>query len=599
METMTRIACAASACLLLGGISTPVLAQFGVSVSSPEIAAPTINATYAHSADLLTVMVETRPANDEGYLFVHPGTGAVLGALRLDAKHGARLSPDGAEIRIAGSRQTDQLDPVYFAGRYRRDTLEPIATRQIDVSRDNGFGLSGELTADGGFLFRGAHPATQVNVVAKYTAEFTRAWSVALTYGGRFDGPFIETYPLEGGAVGFMIPVNTVGDTGIGKDFVFGLLDGDSGQLLWSVVAPAVQTPTSLEDLRFGFGRDGSLWLARVSTSLLGTPPDSVGLVRVSPGGVVAYSRSVTVPGATFQWQYYFGDRALLAFTYKEGAEDRILWIVLDPSGGVVSSTVLNCQLRGGGRIRFTAAQREGTPYAFVRFEAGLPGASPQATLGRLHLDNGTWDLRQLPAATLTSGRHDLVTTPPGDHLSPFNNAAGLPAVTTTLFDILTSPLGGAGALALYELPSNGDFPDCFPFRASSVAVGTPRIPEVADAQLLRPGAAATAAPLAMPGMTEALLLPSVQALPFNLSVICEDDAGAEAPVIRLEPAGLTDARILFDALAGVPYRIEQSVDLKEWTLREAVTGAGSPVTHPVAAPASPTYYRVTVGNGN
>ncbi|NUN03100.1 MAG: nickel-dependent hydrogenase large subunit, partial [Bryobacteraceae bacterium] len=109
--------------------------------------------------------------------------------------------------------------------------------------------------------------------------------------------------------------------------------------------------------------------------------------MRIAPDGTLAYSKTLTVPGAVFEWQYYLGDRALVYYVFKEGGADRVQFIALDGSGNLTGNTALNCKLRGSGQIKLTAARRSGTDFAFARLECGLTTGSPEQTLARLNLN--------------------------------------------------------------------------------------------------------------------------------------------------------------------------------------------------------------------
>ena len=572
-------------------------AQFGTSFSSPDFVTPTVNATYHHSHSQLTVILETVAARDDAYLFLDPQIGSLRGSLRIDSRHGPLMSPDGDEILVAGGDQTPQLDPVYFAGRYRTGTLAPIGEMQINVSKDDGFVLTGEVAPEGSFIFRGANGPAQVNLIAKYRADFSSAWGAALSYQGKFDSLFIEAFPLAGGNVGFWVPHMIVSDGSIGRDNVIGVLNGIDGSLVWSAVITTVQTTTGQDDLRYVFGDDGSLWFANVATSFLGATSDTVRLGRINADGSPGFTRTLTLPGAVYQWQYFSGDSALLCFTFKEGAADRIQLIVLNQAGEIAGSTVLNCQLRGSGRVKFTAAQREGTPYAFMRFEAGFTTIPPQQTLARIHLGTGATELRRLPPVTLSSGKFEVVTTPPGDYLSPFNNSQGLQATTTTLYDILTNPLGGPGTVAIHELPLDGSFPTCLTLTDSPVTLGSPMTPVLVNAAHLKSGAVATWSAFAMPGMVPALLSPSIQPLAVTESVICPDDGPVQALTLSIERLGATEALLRIPTQAGTHYRIERSEDVRAWSEIAARDGNGTEWTHSVSVTESPGFFRVSSGN--
>lgn len=77
-------------------------------------------------------------------------------------------------------------------------------------------------------------------------------------------------------------------------------------------------------------------------------------------------------------------------------------------------NTALKCQLRGGTSPKLSASVREGTGFAFLRFEAGFTTGSPQVTLARMDLKSGATLFRRLPTG-IAQGPYELVTTPPGD----------------------------------------------------------------------------------------------------------------------------------------------------------------------------------------
>ena len=575
-------------------------AQFGKRFSSPNYVPPTVAGAYYYGSGQLAAFIETTPADEEAWLFINNTTGQLHGSLRLDANHGAMSSPDGREILVAGFASTNN-QPVYFAGRYNATNLQPIAEMQIDVDANDGYTLSGEVSPDGSFIFRGIHSLSLANVIAKYGPNLALAWGVALNYGAALPQPGLEAFPLASGDVGFWVYYQGSGGDGtIYTTNVVGLLNGANGQVKWDGVYVTTQVGLTQDDHNFIFGPDGSLFLSIKTVNLLSPETNTVRLARVTPGGTLAYSKTLTVTNAVQAWQYYFGGHALVYYEFQESGADRIQFLVLDENGNLAGNRALNCELRGGGKIKLTAARREGTDYAFLRLECGFTSESPQQTLARLDLNDGAIDLRRLPAPAPSVETYEVVTTPKGDALSPHNSFRGIAAVTTAVVGNIDQ-VGGGGTVGFYELPADGSFPDCLPLSASSVTVGTPLAPQVADAVHINLADGMTATAHAMPGMTAPLLRPTIQPTTSLTGVtVCPDDGTTAPPrptiaFIRTSPA---QAEIRFATVAGFRYGIERTADFANftnWVEIASANGDGEMFIHPISLTGGGGVYRCAV----
>lgn len=510
-------------------------AQFGKTFAATAYVPPTVNGAYSYDSGQLAVLLETTPAGDEAHLFVDNQTGRLLGSLRLDFNHQALLHPGGAEILVTGSTTVPDppgaSQPVYFAGRYHATTLQPIGERQLAVDRTSGYNLSGQVSPDGEFVFFGSHGTELVILIARYGTDFTPQWGAALTYHGELQllGPSV--YPLANGQTGFGMYFRKLNPDGTATDsYVLGLLDA-TGALKWTAVAKAKVAGLTHEDFRFVFGLDGSFFASKETINFLSPDTDKVALMRIAPDGTLAYSKTLTVPGAVFEWQYYLGDRALVYYVFKEGGADRVQFIALDGSGNLTGNTALNCKLRGSGQIKLTAARRSGTDFAFARLECGLTTGSPEQTLARLNLLTGAMELRKLPQPLPGVEAYEVITTPKGDANGHNSSASALAALTTAIVSVV-NVAGGGSKVGLYELPADGDFPSCLPLRASSVTPATPRAVQLTDAPHLDLSDGATVVSRAMPGMTTPLALPTIQATPVTESTLRSDEGGAIPEVV-------------------------------------------------------------------
>lgn len=576
-------------------ISPEARAQFGKTFASPDVVSPTLNAVHQRDGGPITVILETDPANDDAYWVIDGTTGARRTAFRLDRRHGALNSPDGREIRVAGAQQTTDLQPVLFAGKYDATTLQAIAEMQLGIDKNSGYNLTGEVTPEGRFLYRGSLGPLEVNVVGKYDDAFSAQWGAALTYRGQFQPLGAEAYPLSGGPVGFLVEFPEATATGLLRNHVVGALHGDTGAPLWSAVVETRQTPTAFDDFRFVFGDDGSFFALRKTVDLVQPAEGIVLTARVRADGTLAYAKQVSFPGAVLHGQYFLGESTLFYLTFREAGADRLQFSVLDENGQPGATVALKCQLRGSGSDRITAARRIGTEVVFLRFEAAVPGQSPQQTLARWNLKSGAIDLRRLPTTLLTGSRFDVVTTPAGDFHSPFDNAAGIPARTTALTSILTNPLGGPGTLAIYELPRNGDFPACLDLTPSPILPGTPVPPSLADSPLVDLSRGATVVPHTMPGMVPALLRPTLTALTATETTLCPDDPETAVPTLAVLRQGTDRLEIRIPTEAGLRYRLEDSEDLTHWKELQSREGSGIPWLADAPIDAERRFFRVRV----
>ncbi len=555
-------------------------AQFGKMFSATNFVPTTVNRAYHYGTGQLFALLETTPSNDEAYVFANKATGELQGALRLDAKHGALTSPDGREILIAGA-QTTNGQPVYFAGRYNATNLAPIGQMQINVNASSGYNLSGEVSPDGNFIYRGNSSLLNANIVAKYGTNFAPAWGATLKHNGGFDLTGPETYPLANGDIGFLMRL------GAGTPYtnVLGLLNGTNGLLKWSAVVTNTPTTPALmvEDFRFIFGPDGSLFGSLNIYPLLSGNTNAVRLARLNPNGTLAYSKTLTVTNATYNWHYYLGGKALVSFTFQDGSSNRLQFIVLDENGNLTGNTALNCGLGGGGTIKYTAARREGTDFAFARWQATLSSMSPQQTLARINLTNGAIDLRQLPAPAPGVETYEVVTTPKGDYLSPHNNSAGIAAVTTALVGN-TDKAGGGGTVGFYELPANGDLPACPQLNLSdnsAVALVTPRGAQLANVSFINLAAGATLGTNAMPGMTTPLALPVIQSLVVTNTTVCPDDGStATGPTLKIVRTPPTQATISWTPPTP-GFKLQERTNLTSGSWSNSPSGSTNPITVP------------------
>ena len=576
-------------------ISPDARAQFGKTFASPDVVSPTLNAVHQRVGGPITVILETDPANDDAYWVIDGTTGALRTGFRLDRRHGALDSPDGQEIRVAGAQQTADLQPVLFAGKYDATTLQAIAEMQLGIDKNSGYNLTGEVTPDGRFLYRGSLSPLEVNVIGKYDDAFSAQWGATLTFRGQFQPLGVEAYPLAGGPVGFLVEFPEPTATGVLRNHVLGALHGETGAPLWSAVVETRQTPTAIDDFRFVFGDDGSFFALRKTVDLVQPAEDAASTARVRADGTLAYAKRISFPGAVLRGQYFLGEDTLFYLTFREAGADRLQFSVLDENGQPGATVALKCELRGSGSDRITAARRIGTKVVFLRFEAAVPGQSPQQTLARWNLESGAIDLRRLPTTLLTGSRFDVITTPAGDFNSPFDNAAGIPARATALTSILTNPLGGPGTLAIYELPRNGDFPACFDLTPSPIVLGTPIPPSLSDAPLVDLSRGATVVPHTMPGMVPALLRPTLTALNFTETSVCPDDPETAVPTLAVLRQGTDRLEIRIPTEAGHRYRLEESDDLTHWQELQSRDGSGTPWLADIPFDANRGFFRVRV----
>ncbi len=580
-------------------IAVTAQAQFGRTFSSSSYVPPTVNAAYAYASGQLAAVLETTPAADEAHLFVDQETGRLRGALRLDTAFRALVAPGAEEILVTGATTVPDPpganQPVYFAGRYDAATLAPIAERQIDVDRDDGFNLVGQVAPDGQFVFHGTQAIELVNLIARYRADFTPRWGVALTYHGEpmLPGPMV--YPLANGQTGFFLYFRKLNPDGTATDsHVLGLIDA-AGALQWTAVVKTEVAALTYESFRFVFGSDGSLFGSKETMSLLGAETDTVRLFRLTPAGALAYSKTLTVPGGAFEWQYYLGDRALVAYIFQQGGADRIQFIALDASGNVSGNTALNCKLRGGGQIKFTAARRAGTDYAFIHMECGFTTLSPQQTLARLHLPTGAMEFRKLPQPLPGVETYEVVTTPAGDPYGHNNSFPAMVGVTTTIMGILNQA-GGGSRVGFYELPANGDFPSCLSLGDSAVTLGTSLAVQLNDAPHVDLADGATVVAHAMPGMTAPRTTPTLLATPVTESTLCPDDTGTlpevELDIVRV---GQEEAEVRVPTATGFRYVIERSAAFTGWTEAAATDGTGSLFAHRISLTGTGAFFRCVV----
>jgi hypothetical protein len=372
---------------------------------------------------------------------------------------------------------------------------------------------------------------------------------------------------------------------------VVGLLNGTNGSLKWSGVYTTSQTGLTSEDHRFIFGADGSLFLSIKTVNLLASATDTLRVARVRPDGSLAYSKTLSLPGAIHEHQFYLGSQALVYYTHQQGGTDAIQFVVLDADGNVGANAALNAKLRGSGQIKLSAARREGTDFAFIRLECGFTGFTlPEHTLMRLNLSSGAMEFRKVPTPAPGVETYDVVTTPNGDALSPHNNFRGLAAVTTAMVGS-TQVAAGGSRVAFYELPSDGSLPACMPLSPSSVTAGSTVTPQLAAAVHIDLTDGATVTSRTMPGMIQATALPTLQATPLTETVICPDDGGGDAaPTLAIRASGPGEVTVSWaPGTAGFVLQEKAALATGDWA--PSASGAANPVVLPIARPT--TFYRL------
>jgi len=578
-------------------------AQFGLRFSDESFTAEGFNEVYTFGNDQLLVMTDTVVANEEGYIFVDPNTGQLLSSFRLGPRHGALMSPDQQELLMAGSDGT-----VRTIARYSPTSLELIERAGISLgdSLANTTGIGGgfEVSPDGTFIFSGTDFNQQVNFIAKYDGDFNQRWATSLTYNGMFSQVGIETYPLSNGDVGIFILFNSA-DPQSGQlvvTDVIGLLDGEDGRLKWtfSYRPPLGSFGNRIEDFRYTFGRDGSFFarataIFDVSNPLEPVDTSTAKVLRITPDGALAYSKAVTLEGATVIGENYMDDFALLHFSYND--EDSTQFVVLGPNGSITASTAFDEHLTAGDGD-LTATRREGTDLAFIRadFSPGGP------ILARLNLANGDIEFRQLPALLLGVPRYEAVGKVTAVPVAPFNTPEGFSSVSTVLAAELNNGPSMDFRIDLNELPADGSFP-LIDLQPSSFSTVTPLTAAVSGVSVIDQQDGWTTGPYSgLPPLTASEVAPSLLPMPVQIEVLSTDDANPPVPMtdlmLSIIGTGPASAELSFLTVANTQYRIRNAITLtnrESFEVVENVQGDGERFTLPISLDSEPEFFIIEI----
>lgn len=487
------------------------------------------------------------------------------------------MTPDKTNLLIAGDEGT-----IRTIGKYDPATLAFIEGVQVDLNNLGGKGGLFEPTPEGKFAFIGSDVPGKVGFVSKYdpfsNSPFEKLWTTGFSYKGL--GGLFEGYVIPNGDVGIFSFYQL--QNGAGPEIevfdVWGLLGADAGEFKWTF---AFQPPLNafgqrLEFLRYTFGSDGSFFAhAAAQLDLLNIGAEDFSkakIFRIKPDGTMAYSKLLTVAGATVEGEYYFDGYALLYYTLDDG--DHTQFIVVDPNGNVTGNAAITQKLSSGGDV--TAALRSGSNFAFIRMSL----TNGEETLARMNVTNGEIEFMKLPpsSAFLGGGEFRVVTTPRGDPNSPFFDAFGFPAISGSLAVNVLNPLNSEFKVDLIELPVDGSFPSCVNYTASAVTPMDPLPFTLSDEIIVNfedeaytasayEGLPALVAYDAAPGLDLTSMDPAVTVIcePF---ILVEDPFPFIAEFVADTLKGVPDMVAGFDFLKtdlGFEIVVQQSNDLKTW----------------------------------
>lgn len=551
--------------------------QWSVRFADPSFTNKGILEAYSYQSGQLFLLTDTEKARHNGYIFVDPETGAKLSSFLLGENYGALLTPDNANLLIAGDEGT-----IRNIGKYDPETLALIEGVEVDLNTTGGKGGQFEPTPEGKFAFIGSDVPAKVGFVSKYdpysNSPFEKLWTTGFSFKGL--GGLFEGYMIPNGDVGIFSFYQFLNGAGTGYEIydVWGLLAAETGEFKWTFTfQPPLNTPGQrLELLRYTFGSDGSFFAhaaAQIDFTNIGAEDFSKAKIfRIKPDGTLAYSKLLTVAGATVKGEYYFDGYALLYYTLDEG--DHTQFIVVDPDGNVTGNAAISQKLSSGGDV--TAALRSGTDFAFIRMSL----TNGEETLARMNVTNGEMEFMKLPPASafLGGGEFRVVTTPEGDPNSPFFDAYGFPGISGSLAVNVLNPLTSDFKVDLIQLPVDGSFPSCVNYTASAATPMDPLPFVLSDETIvnLEDEAYTASAHDGLPGLAAFDGAPGLDLTSMDptVEVICQ-------PFIQVEDPFPYIAEFVKDALSGVPDMVagfdffktdlgfeivvQQSNDLKTW----------------------------------
>jgi hypothetical protein len=586
--------------LMAAGI-TSAYGQFGIRFGDESFTAKGYQAVYSFESGQLLMLTDTAPARQEGYIFVDPTTGSVLSSFLLDSNHGAQLSPDATELLMAGSDGS-----LRTVARYQPTTLELIDRAGISLG-DNlantaGIGGNFEPTPDGRFLFNGTDLPGSVNFMMMHDREFNQEWATSFQYEGQFSITGVEAYPLAGGDIGFYVFFNSIDSQTAQVKIVdvFGLLDGESGELTWTFTyqPPLGTIGNRIEDFRFTFGSDGSFFAhakAIIDISNITAPVDmsAAKVLRLNPDGSLAYSKSVRISDAVVVGEDYMDGPVLLHYSFDD--EDSTQFVVLDSAGNVTGTTAVNNHLSAGDGD-LTATRRSGTDIAFIRatYSPGGP------TLARLDLTDGSMEFRQLPQEFPGNPVYEAVGSVSAYPVAPFNTPSGFASVSSVLAAEVVNNLASDFQIDLVELPEDGGFPECISYSPASMTEGTPLSIDVVDVEIIDLETGWTASPYGgLPGFGDSDVEPELLAMEVMVEVLCEDDGGgADSVELTLVQTGSDTAELSFQSKAGVNYTLQQVNVIDGSTPfsdQQVIAGNGDVVTVEISLGTDPEFFRVVI----
>lgn len=575
--------------------------QFGIRFDDDSFTARGYQAVYSFQSGQLLMMTDTSQARHEGYIFINPETGDVLSSFFLDSRHGAQLSPDGTELLMAGSDGT-----VRTIARYSPSSLELVERVGINLGDNlastDGIGGNFEPTPDGHFIFNGTDTPDGVNFIARFDREFNQLWARSFQFEGAYALPGVVAYPLAGGHVGFFAFFNRLNPVTSQAEIidVFGLLDGETGDLVWTFTyrPPLGGINNRIEDFRYTFGSDGSFFAHAAAIIDISNPTAPVDrsaakVLRINADGSLAYSKTVTLPDSVVTGENYMDGYTLLHYTYND--EDSTQFVVLDASGNVTGNTSIDFHLSAGDGD-LTATRRAGTDIAFVRAEFS-PGGH---TLARLDLSDGSMEFRQLPPELPGNPVYEAVGGVDAYPAAPYNTPESFPSVSTVLAAELVTGFNPNFRLDLIELPSDGSFPECITYTPSTISPGTALTVESSDIEFidLESGWTVSEYP-GLPGLSPSDVAPDLQPMTPVVETLCEDDSsGGDTISISFVRTGPGTAELSFETTDGVTYAIQRTGVMDGETPfadLQSVEGDGETSTTEVQLSEDQEYFRVII----